>query len=126
MTTVYLVKSFGYEGYKNLKVFADEERAVRYASGLGVPFADADDDLAPGTSEFQVADRLGCLVEAVGPVDDRHDLSVVCQLRKDEQVGTARSGRERHDPTDGAFNRAHGGRRAAHQRRIAPVLHRDV
>ena len=70
--------------------------------------ADADDDLAPGTSEFQVADRLGCLVEAVGPVDDRHDLSVVCQLRKDEQVGTARSGRERDDPVAREPRQHHG------------------
>jgi hypothetical protein len=45
MTTVYLVKSFGYEGYTNLKVFADEDRANAYAGSLGVPFVDADDDL---------------------------------------------------------------------------------
>ena len=45
MTTVYLVKSFGYEGYKNLKVFVDSDRAYRYASSLGVPLADTEDDL---------------------------------------------------------------------------------
>ena len=53
MTTVYLVKSFGYEGYKNLKVFVDEERAIKYASGLGVPFADADDDLGDEFVEIE-------------------------------------------------------------------------
>lgn len=42
MTTVYLVKSFGFEGYTNLKVFASEDRAQHYADKLQQQIDDMD------------------------------------------------------------------------------------
>lgn len=61
MTTVYLVKSFGYEGYKNIKVFSSEERAVAYAKKLGVPFVNTTEDIGDEFVEiepFELEDSL--------------------------------------------------------------------
>ena len=53
MKTVYLVKSFGYEGYKNIKVFSTEDRAIAYANKLGVPFVDTAEDIGDEFVEIE-------------------------------------------------------------------------
>jgi hypothetical protein len=61
MTPVYIVKSFGHEGYKCLNVFANEDRAVAYANKLGLPFANTVGDLGDEFVEiepFELEDSL--------------------------------------------------------------------
>jgi len=61
MTTVYLVKSFGCEGYKNIKVFSSEDRAIAYANKLGAPIVNTAGDLGDEFVEieaFELEDSL--------------------------------------------------------------------
>jgi hypothetical protein len=53
MKTVYLVKSFGYEGYKYLNIFASEDRAIAYANKLGLPFVNTVGDLGDEFVEIE-------------------------------------------------------------------------
>jgi hypothetical protein len=58
----------------------------------------ADDDFPLGVTCFQVPDRLRSLVQGVGPVDDRCDLSGFDKFLQHGQVLSAGFGEERAQP----------------------------